>query len=506
MAKCITLVRVSTKKQDYDEQSQQVYQMAIKDGYKDNEIIQIEEKESGYLNEDDRRGLLRMKQCIEEDNTINCVYSWEVSRVARRKKVGFSVLDYLSNKKIDLRIFTPRLYLLNEDGSINEGMEMAFMVALQAAEAEYRNIKARAFRSAIKRKKEGKITNNKPKYGYKMVNGYAVIDEEQAEFVKMIFDLYYNRVPTKEIARKITALGKTIDAIRVTRYIHFPYYGTDVYPQIISKDIWDECQRITEEKTLFKNRDSHRIYFGRSILRCPYCNNVLNPNAVNGGYKCETTNCKKTKLVSINAVDSCIWHVAKILYAAKSLETEQLTEQKYQEKRNELLSLIKKYQSKINNYYSRKDKLEEDFYVFGNISEAKMVDLTEKINEQISMCQKEVDTYNNMVYNLDTMYHNQKRQSYNSSDLDNLEDNEKQMIILDMIEKVYVYKENKANYRLDVFPKMYTDKVSFNINMYAKRITSNDIAMNTFILYERYVSSRLTKRREEKAKKLNSKA
>ena len=45
--KAILLVRVSTKVQDFDEQEKEIYRMAVKDGYKPEDIISICEKEIG---------------------------------------------------------------------------------------------------------------------------------------------------------------------------------------------------------------------------------------------------------------------------------------------------------------------------------------------------------------------------------------------------------------------------------------------------------------------------
>ena len=58
--KAILLVRVSTKVQDFDEQEKEIYRMAVKDGYKPEDIISICEKESGIkLPEEERAGLNR---------------------------------------------------------------------------------------------------------------------------------------------------------------------------------------------------------------------------------------------------------------------------------------------------------------------------------------------------------------------------------------------------------------------------------------------------------------
>ena len=118
--KAILLVRVSTKAQDFDEQEREIYNMAIKDGYLPECIIPICEKESGIkLAEEERAGLNKMKELIEEDNDINCVYCWEVSRIARRKKINFSVLDYLTTHKIQLVVKNPSIRLFKDNGDID---------------------------------------------------------------------------------------------------------------------------------------------------------------------------------------------------------------------------------------------------------------------------------------------------------------------------------------------------------------------------------------------------
>jgi DNA invertase Pin-like site-specific DNA recombinase len=122
--KAILLVRVSTEAQDFTEQEREIYQMAINDGYKPEDIIAICEKESGIkLAEEDRAGLNRMKELIEAGG-VDCVYCWEVSRIARRKKINFSVLEYLTEHKVQLIIKNPSITLFNRDGSINEGAEV----------------------------------------------------------------------------------------------------------------------------------------------------------------------------------------------------------------------------------------------------------------------------------------------------------------------------------------------------------------------------------------------
>ena len=58
--KCILLVRVSTGKQELNQQTEKVKEEALKDGYKDNQIIILENVESAVtLDEEERQGLNR---------------------------------------------------------------------------------------------------------------------------------------------------------------------------------------------------------------------------------------------------------------------------------------------------------------------------------------------------------------------------------------------------------------------------------------------------------------
>ena len=75
MDRAIILSRVSTQQQDLTQQTDEVLREVHKDGFSDDNIIIIEDKESAIkLSEEERRGLNRMKCEINEDPNIKCVY------------------------------------------------------------------------------------------------------------------------------------------------------------------------------------------------------------------------------------------------------------------------------------------------------------------------------------------------------------------------------------------------------------------------------------------------
>ena len=67
MGKAIILSRVSTLQQDLRQQTEEILREVYKDGYKKEEAIVIEDKESAIkLSEEERRGLNKLQEpCVE---------------------------------------------------------------------------------------------------------------------------------------------------------------------------------------------------------------------------------------------------------------------------------------------------------------------------------------------------------------------------------------------------------------------------------------------------------
>lgn len=68
MRKAIVLSRVSTLQQDLKQQTEEILMEVYKDGFKEEEVILIEDKESAIkLSEEERRGLNKLKDYIRTD-------------------------------------------------------------------------------------------------------------------------------------------------------------------------------------------------------------------------------------------------------------------------------------------------------------------------------------------------------------------------------------------------------------------------------------------------------
>lgn len=89
-------------------------------------------------------------------------------------------------------------------------------------------------------------------YGYIIVNGKAVIDELNAERVRMLFREYIECESMRAAAKKV-GIEKTHSVIG--RFLkNKVYVGTEFYPQIVDEDTFVKAQKIRENNAKSQNR------------------------------------------------------------------------------------------------------------------------------------------------------------------------------------------------------------------------------------------------------------
>ena len=405
--KAILLVRVSTDRQSFDEQELNLFNMAIGDGYTENNIIPICEKESGRkLKEDERKGLNRMKELIESDSSINCVYAWEISRIARKKKILFSILEYLTERKIQLIIKEPYIKLLNSDGSINDGAETVFTLFAQIAESEMRNKDVRFKRAKEEMKRNHQYRGGFLPLGYTVNDeGKIVIDEEKASIVRLLFNLYVDGISQYKLSEEMKSRGYDISYSHVTKILgNINYVTGEFYPIIISKELWEKkCNQAKLNAT--STDKSHYYYYGAKLIKCECgCSYVAQSSTVT--YLCKARHvgkpCNNTKNISINVVDSILWYVAKKEYIV-FLTSKNLENRKQLEADKEI------YKQKLNALQSQYDKLDEKLSRFVElygelaISKEQYQAIKEKINnERIELDNNKVN-YTNEIERIDSL-------------------------------------------------------------------------------------------------------
>ena len=405
--KAILLVRVSTDRQSFDEQELNLFNMAIGDGYTENNIIPICEKESGRkLKEDERKGLNRLKELIESDSSINCVYAWEISRIARKKKVLFSILEYLTERKIQLIIKEPYIKLLNPDGTINDGAETVFTLFAQMAESEMRNKDVRFKRAKEEMKRNHQYRGGFLPLGYTVNDeGKIIIDEEKASIVRLLFNLYIDGISQYKLSEEMKSRGYDMQYSHVTKILgNINYVTGELYPVLISKELWEKkCEQAKANNKVIDK--SHQFYYGAKLIKCECgCSYVAQSSSVT--YLCKAKHvgkpCNNTKNISINVIDSILWYVAKKEYIV-FLTSKNLENRKQLEVDKEI------YKQKLNALQSQYDKLDEklsrlvELYGELAITKEQYQARKEKINnERIELDNHKVN-YTNEIERIDSL-------------------------------------------------------------------------------------------------------
>ena len=431
--KCILLVRVSTQRQDFDEQERQLYDLAIADGYKDNEIIAICEKESGIkLKEDERRGLNRLKEEVAKGG-VTCVYAWEVSRIGRKKKVIFSITEFLADRGIQLIVKEPYIKLLNPDGTINDGAETVLTLFAQISESEMRNKQSRWARTRKHNAEVGKWNGGKNiKYGYTLdENNYYMVNEDEAKVIRLVYELYTttamgqtnlrNELRERGINLTLDRLQKMLSDIGYTG----EPYTTDIYvngklskgytikyPAIISREIFDKA----EAKRLESNVNCYRgqsYYFAKGLFRCPVCGYAYQGYKHNKIYCClaykhdnkDIAKCNNNITININLLDTLLWHSAMTQWMiARMRDTEDY--------RKSILEQINTTAIKIDACWKELEevdgKLERigDMYADGVYSKEKYQTMVNKVREGASEVQRRKQQLTEEHNRLDQIYTN----------------------------------------------------------------------------------------------------
>ena len=169
---------------------------------------------------------------------------------------------------------------------------------------------------------KGNFTGGTIIYGYNVENHKVVINEEQAEVVRFIYEQYALGVYVKDIIQKLNdkhiynrgkpfARNTIYNILKNEKYSGIYRHNNEVfenmYPRIVSQDIYDKVRKKTSQNHYGK-RSIEVVYLLRNKLKCGYCGEPISAECGTSSkgnkrryYKClgkkrHTTNCNKQTL------------------------------------------------------------------------------------------------------------------------------------------------------------------------------------------------------------------
>ncbi len=256
---------------------------------------------------------------------------------------------------------------------------------------------------------KGNFTGGTIIYGYNVENHKVVINEEQAEVVRFIYEQYALGVYVKDIIQKLNekhiynrgkpfARNTIYNILKNEKYSGIYRHNNEafenMYPRIVSQEIYDKVRKKTSQNHYGK-RSIEVVYLLRNKLKCGYCGEPISAECGTSSkgnkrryYKClgkkrHTTNCNKQTLRKEILENFVIDILLKELNKPQTIEkmiTNILNVQENMESGNSFLTSLYKEKTETQNTLNNIMKAVEQGVV-NNTTNKRMIELENKLED-----------------------------------------------------------------------------------------------------------------------------
>lgn len=310
MGKAILLIRTSTIRQEVESQLNDIKEFACSFGYKKEDFIIVGDAGASAIKLDDKyiENINKVYEYIDNGG-IDAVFAWAIDRIGRNEEVLMRFKNKLIENNINLYIQKPYLVLLDKDGVVNKGIELAFSLFATMSKQEMEMKKDRFARARKRNASDGRYNGGKTiKFGYKVnEGGYFVIDDDSAEIVRLTFQLYSDGYTLSKLETEMKARGYEFCTVswlhRVLSDKAYIGQGRQKYERIISDELFTAVQDLKKENTVGKRERQH-FYFASKLIKCKECGR--SHIASHDQYRCKCD----SEAISIANMDGLLWWVA----------------------------------------------------------------------------------------------------------------------------------------------------------------------------------------------------
>ena len=261
-------------------------------------------------------GRVSFNQMMEDiksgKDEVSYVLVFKLSRFGRNAADVLATLQVMQDFGVNL--------ICVEDGidSSKDAGKLMISVLSAVAEIERENIRVQTMEGRMQKAREGKWNGGFAPYGYSLIDGKLVVNEEEAVAIRMIFDQYVNTdLGANGIAKYLENHGihkiarqngknPLFDAALIRRIIQNPVYSGKIsygrrrtekvhgtrneYRQVkkddyllvdglhealVSEEVWEQAQvKVAAQAKKYEkvNRDKkEKIHLLSGILKCPVC-------------------------------------------------------------------------------------------------------------------------------------------------------------------------------------------------------------------------------------------
>lgn len=446
-----------------------------------------------------REEFLRMIEDAKR-HKFDLILTKEISRFSR------STLDSIKYTQ-ELLSNGVGVYFLNDNiNTILPDSELRLTMMSSIAQDEVRRLSERVSFGMRRSIDNGVVLGCSNIYGYVKDKGKLVIDREQTEMIKIIFDRYANTTDgLSKVSRYLYELGyksktgKRIDTTILTRIIENPKYkgyycghkskvldyrtkqkkrlnesdwiiykDNDNVPPIVSEELWERANiKLKQRQDSFTNRAVNKAVFQNRYtysgkIYCGYHNLTYHRSSAgkrknNPVWECQVyrkeslKGCSNPRVFELELDEVFKDMFNKLFKRRNNIFDEILNKCKnYLETNNSELD-IKNLESKIIVLNNKKDKLLE-LVIEEYLSK-------EDYKRQVNILNEELNTYQEKI---DELKNNKKNKNYIENKINEikssiekcLEDNECYSDVFnELIDRIIVHKQNDKQIKLDIFIK-----------------------------------------------------
>ena len=367
-----------------------------------------------------------LKFCKSQKETIAIVAD-AVDRIQRSFKESITLHELVQKGKIELHFFKENL-VISKDSRSTDIMRWDFSV--MAAKAYVLQLSDNVKRSLDFKMKNGQWASLAP-LGYKNVRdssgkGHIKLDDN-APLVKKMFEKYsIGKMSFKELsvyAKKIglkSARGNELQVSQLQRMIANPfYYGImyqkgelkpHCYEKLISKELWDRCQRIRTRGNKTEFKYASKDYLFRGMIRCANTGKICSTDTKKGYINyiiCYDQNGKR-QYIREEVVLEQVENIFKAIQIPEDIINKIAKDLKKQ-KENEMAIREQSLAQLNKDLETAKKRLDTllKFYLDGKIDEETYIEKSaqlkiekDELQESIKSCNKADDSFNDMVVKL----------------------------------------------------------------------------------------------------------
>lgn len=159
-------------------------------------------EDNGYTGRNTNRPALQQMLEDVKSHTFDAIVIFKLDRLSRKQKDTLGIIeDVLLTNKVDLVSLQETLDTTTPWGRAMIGVLSSFN------QLESENIAVRTAMGRYATAREGGYAGGKPPLGYKAVDGYLVIVHEEAEIVRLVFELRAKGMTLHAITNELNSRG-----------------------------------------------------------------------------------------------------------------------------------------------------------------------------------------------------------------------------------------------------------------------------------------------------------